>query len=382
MNSNPQSIADKFQLNSFQSSHLLSLVESYTKTKDPIHLFLRKYLKLNRSIGSRDRKIISESLFFLIRFQGLIDTQIEKPVTWALRIFSPFCLNKEQPPHIQVSFAKWLFQRIEDVYGIEKALEICKISNTQAPITIRVNTLNTTKEAFAQEWSEAYPLKECEMAKNALTFLKKENFLIMPPFKKGLFEVQDEGSQLIAEMLKVPSKSNVLDFCAGSGGKSLAIAASMQNKGQIFLHDIRKGPLLEAKKRLARAGVQNAQLLSPEKLKKNLYNQYFSHILLDVPCSGSGTFRRNPDHKWRLTEEMIAEYVKIQREICMQSLKHLKPNGHILYATCSIFPEENQKQKEWFLDNAPVSLVKEKILMPTFGKWDGFYGALFTYTAS
>jgi 16S rRNA C967 or C1407 C5-methylase (RsmB/RsmF family) len=195
----------------------------------------------------------------------------------------------------------------------------------------------------------------------------------------GYFEVQDEASQRLSDLVAVKPGQLVLDFCAGSGGKSLAIAPKMQEKGQLFLHDIRKHTLLEAKKRLRRAGVQNAQILFADSVqKKNLY-QKFDWVLVDAPCSGTGTLRRNPDMKWRFTPQLLQKLIQEQRTIFEQALRFVKPGGHIVYTTCSVLQLENEKQSYYFTKNFSLDATSAGFSsLPLHASdADGFYGQVF-----
>jgi len=172
----------------------------------------------------------------------------------------------------------------------------------------------------------------------------------------------------------------ILDYCGGSGGKTLAIAPFTMGKGQIFLHDIRKHILLEAKKRLRRAGVQNYQLVqSKDELFRNFKGK-FDWILLDVPCSGSGTLRRNPDLKWKFSLEKLEEYLNIQEKIFHETLDLMKPNGKIVYVTCSLFQEENMSQIIKFQKKFGVKIENNSIFqtVPTNKKMDGFFSVTLT----
>jgi 16S rRNA C967 or C1407 C5-methylase (RsmB/RsmF family) len=204
---------------------------------------------------------------------------------------------------------------------------------------------------------------------------QRSSLFALPEFKAGLFEVQDEASQIVAAQVNAFPGTHVLDYCCGAGGKALAIAPSMQGKGQMYLHDIRTQIFAEAKKRLKRAGIQNAQFILPNDKKKKFIGK-MDWVLADVPCSGSGTLRRNPDMKWRFQASDIEELVQKQREIFEKALSFVKHKGHIVYATCSILPEENEQQVDFFLKHFPVRLVKEPFQsFPRKGKMDGFYAA-------
>ncbi|MEM8728187.1 MAG: RsmB/NOP family class I SAM-dependent RNA methyltransferase, partial [Chlamydiota bacterium] len=250
-------------------------------------------------------------------------------------------------------------------------------SNQQAPTTIRINPLKTTRGALLKKWGPLFPISPCKYSELGIVFHKRINFFAFPEFKQGLFEIQDEGSQLIADHVKARPHDHILDFCAGSGGKTLAFAPLMKNKGQIYLYDTRPYALLESKKRLKRAGIQNAQILDEKRLKKRGFLNRMDWILLDVPCSGSGTLRRNPDIKWKFKPEMIDRLVEVQRSIFDKVLKFLSPNGKIVYATCSIFPEENERQISHFTGKHQLKLIEDPFQsFPKNGEMDGFYCAV------
>jgi 16S rRNA (cytosine967-C5)-methyltransferase len=183
-------------------------------------------------------------------------------------------------------------------------------------------------------------------------------------FKKGLVEIQDEGSQMIALACDVKPGQQVLDYCAGAGGKTLALAAAMNVKGRIIAMDLEANRLAKARDRFRRAKVSDIiepRPLSDEKNRKWLrrQKQYFDCVLIDVPCSGTGTWRRNPDMRWRTYGPSVAELVEIQRDIMEKVAGTVKPNGRLVYATCSMLPEENEQQIEHFLSLHPEFELKE-----------------------
>lgn len=241
-------------------------------------------------------------------------------------------------------------------------MELCLASNEPAPTTLRVNPLKTTRDQLLSLFPYSKPTSASSFG---VQVAKKENFFAMTAFKEGLFEVQDEGSQLISELLDIKPGHHVVDYCAGSGGKSLAFAYKTEGKGQIYLHDIRKHALQEAKKRLKRAGVQNFQL----KLPKHPVDR----ILVDAPCSGSGTLRRNPDMKWKFTPEMLTRITQEQRVIFEEALRFLKPDGLIVYATCSILKAENESQVAHFKETFNLEEVTRFQSFPQQGGMDGFF---------
>jgi 16S rRNA C967 or C1407 C5-methylase (RsmB/RsmF family) len=200
-----------------------------------------------------------------------------------------------------------------------------------------------------EKWNDIYEISPCTYAKQGIVFHKKINFFGLPEFKEGLFEVQDEGSQLVADMVQVKPGQWVMDYCAGSGGKTLAFAPRMEKTGQIFLHDSRPYALEEARKRLRRAGVQNSQVVLPDDPKLKKLKKKMHWVLVDAPCTGTGTMRRNPDMKWNFDEQTLTRLLGLQRSIFEKALSFLRPDGYIVYATCSLLREENQNQMEHFI---------------------------------
>lgn len=364
----------------FRKHHLLTILKETAESNLPLDAFLRDYFRKHKAVGSKDRAEICETLYGIIRWRGLIDARCSKPVTWEKRLEAYLekpQIEKEDPPHVQVSFPKTFFEMLSEAYGEKRAMELCLSSNEQAPTTVRVNTMKTTREALLKRWKLEHDVTACAHSKNGIVFKKRINFFGLPEFKEGCFEVQDEGSQIVASFVKASPNDHVLDYCAGSGGKTLAFAPDMNNKGQIYLYDIRPHALLEAKKRLKRAGIQNAQILDESKLKKKGLVGRMDWILLDVPCSGSGTLRRNPDMKWKFQPEMVERLVNEQRKIFDKVLKFLHPNGKIVFATCSIFPEENERQIEYFTKKYQLQLEGEPFQsFPKGGEMDGFYCAV------
>lgn len=370
----------------FREHHLLSLIQEYEQQHLPLDLFISIYFRAHKSLGAKDRGVIAETLYAMIRWKGLLDHLCEQPVTWEKRyhFFSSVRLedykdDESIPLHVRLSFPKNLFDLIVSAYGEDQARQLCRISSQAAPTTVRINSLKTTREAMLERWKlENYDVVPCRQSDCGVVFRKKINFFNLPEFKEGCFEIQDEGSQLLSNLIQAAPGQQVMDYCAGSGGKTLAFAPRMQGKGQIFVHDIRPHALQEARKRLRRAGIQNAQIVLAEdpklkKLKKNM-----DWVLVDAPCSGTGTMRRNPDMKWNFSEEMLTRLLGQQRMIFEKALSFVKPGGFIVYGTCSILPQENQEQVAHFLKTYPLQMVGEPFQsLPTEGGMDGFFGAVF-----
>lgn len=340
------------------------------------------YFRNHKALGSKDRAYISETAWDLIRWLGLVDAHLTAPYTWEKRLEALQSLNKEDssfPDHIRLSFPQFLYELLCQSWGEAKAQEICRISNTQAPLTVRANLLKTTRNELLKCWAHQFDVTSCFKAPAGIHFAKREPVTSLEEFKKGLFEIQDEGSQLVADLVQPKAGDHVLDFCCGSGGKTLAFAHTMNKQGQIYLHDIRPYVLDEAKLRLRRAGVQNAQFVLPHSPQLKRLKKKCDWVLVDVPCTGTGTLRRNPDIKWRLDTETLPRLVGQQRTIFEQALSYLKPGGKIVYATCSVLKAENHDQIEHFIKTYGLQLCAEPMqTFPVEGEMDGFFGAVLT----
>ena len=209
---------------------------------------------------------------------------------------------------------KDLYGLMAQAHGEQEATRICRIMNEEPHLTVRANTLRTTRNELLKKFKElGWIAKPTRFAPNGIRFVKppEGNLFKLVEFKKGHFEVQDEASQLLAMRVDAKPKQTILDYCAGSGGKTLGFAPFMHNSGQIYLHDIRKSVEVQAKQRLKRAGVQNAQFCHDKvRLGKDLRGRC-DWVLLDVPCTGSGVLRRNPDLKWKFSRERMQELMKV-----------------------------------------------------------------------
>ena len=371
---------------SFRENHLFNILDTFDSVRGPLDLFLRNYCRAHKALGPKDRRFISEAVYGITRWQGLIDHLCPtKPPTWEKRYsiykdFEPtqYLNDASIPPHIRVSFPQNFFQFLSDALGEEEALKFCLTCNAPAPTTIRANTLKISRDALLAKWKDLYEISPCKYSSAGIVFHKKINFFELTEFKEGLFEIQDEGSQLIADLVQASPQDRVLDYCSGSGGKALALAPRKQGKGQIYLHDIRPATLLEAKKRLKRAGIQNAQIVLPsDRPKKNELKGTVHWVLVDAPCSGTGTLRRNPDMKWKFDLSLVERLVQEQRTIFEEALKFMNPKGHIVYATCSVLPQENEEQIAFFQEKFNLKLVGEPFkCTPLPGEMDGFFGAV------
>jgi 16S rRNA (cytosine967-C5)-methyltransferase len=250
------------------------------------------------------------------------------------------------------SFPDWMVKRFIDQFGEAEAGKLCESLNAPAPLTLRANTLKTTpgecRETLRQEGVET---QATTLSPFGLLLRKRINVFQLKSFRDGFFEVQDEGSQLLPYLIDPKPTAKVLDACAGAGGKTLELAALMKNRGEIVAADVHTSRLEELRRRARRAGVSNVRVREVEDIADlaDRYQNYFDVVLVDAPCSGIGTVRRNPGMKWVVTEETVREVSEKQLHILKTSASFLKPGGILVYATCTLFREENEDIVEKFM---------------------------------
>lgn len=369
---------------SFPERHLFQLLRQFENQHLPLDLFLNHYFRSNKALGSKDRQLIAGAVYGMTRWKSLLDHLIGPSASWdqryaLYRSFQPahYLLVNTIPTHVRVSFPKELFTLLEDDYGQEKAMYLCQVSNTEAPVTVRINPLKTTREALLAKWQSIYDVLPCESSAFGIQFKKRVPLTAMPEFKEGCFEIQDEASQLVGALVRAEPGQQVMDYCSGAGGKTLAFAHLLGNKGQIYLHDIRPHILEQAKKRLCRAGIQNAQFLAEGHHGINKLQKKMDWVLADVPCTGTGTLRRNPDQKWKFSLALLNRLVGQQRMIFEKALSFVKPGGKIIYSTCSMLKAENENQVEHFIAQYKLELAEQLFVShPSYNGMDGFFAAV------
>jgi 16S rRNA (cytosine967-C5)-methyltransferase len=362
---------------------------------------LERLFKDNVQWGSRDRRFVAEAVYDIVRNYRLYAQLAESEKNfWFITAVWLVLKNNEIPEwqefkHVDVSFIvsqkkileanlpvslsypDWLWETGNRELGQAVWEKEAIALNEQAPVFIRVNTIKTTVKKLSEALlKENIQTIEVPGVTRALQLVKRENVFQTKLFKDGWFEVQDAGSQLIGDYLDPRPNEIVIDACAGAGGKSLDLAARMNNKGKIISLDVEAFKLEELKKRAKRAGVFNIEtkLIEPKLTIKLLENKA-DKLLLDVPCSGLGVLKRNPDAKWKLSPEVITRTKILQQNIISEYASMLKVNGTMVYSTCSILPSENQEQVKTFLENNKgFEFISEKTLLPSEG-FDGFYMA-------
>ncbi len=348
-------------------------------------LFLNHYFRAHKALGSKDRSFISETLYGIVRWQGLLRALSKQTPSWRdlITLYLSHSIDDLRSreglaPWDAVSMPKWLYNLLQENYGEERAIALALESNRQAPSCIRTNLLKCSREELLERLQDRIPSHPSPVAPAGILFEKRSNYFSLPEYKEGLFEVQDEGSQLLSDLVEAKPGDHLLDYCAGAGGKTLAIATAMEGKGQIYLHDVRPQALAEAKLRCRRASVQNAQFLPSGDRRLKALKGKCDWVLVDAPCSGTGTLRRNPGMKWRLNEQELTKLILLQRTIFASALEYLAPKGCIVYATCSILRCENQEQADYFCKEFHLKAEEPCFqTFPTSGGPDGFFGQRF-----
>ena len=391
----------------FSTVNALSEIFNEGKYADKV---IGSTLKRDKRWGARDRSFIAETTYDIVRWKRLYGeiAEVKEPFSredlfrlvavWATLkgIRLPDWKQFEGTPTRRIkgrfdelrkirkykeSIPDWLDELGMKELGKEVWEKEIHALNEQAPVVIRANRLKTSpeklqkvlnEEGIGTDYIKGYP--------DALVLRERANVFQTQAFKDGLFEMQDASSQRVAEFLDVAPGMRVVDTCAGAGGKTLHLAARMENKGQIIATDIYGNKLKELKRRAKRAGAHNIdpRSIDNSKVIKKLYGTA-DRVLIDAPCSGLGVLSRNPDAKWKLQPEFLDSIRQTQEEILKQYSKILKPGGKMVYATCSILPSENQLQVQKFLvspEGKDFKLLKQESILSSESGYDGFYISL------
>ena len=369
---------------------------------------IEKTLKSNKKWGSKDRGFIAETCYDIVRWKRLYSkiADIKSPhnsnelwkffSVWAVLrgIPIPNWKEFENIPKRKIkgkfdslskirkfreSIPNWLDKIGSKELGEKKWEKELNELNKSSSVVIRTNThkitKNQLKKVLISEGIETYTIKDYP---NALVLKKRCNLFVRESFKKGLYELQDASSQLVAPFLELEKGMRVCDVCAGAGGKTLHLSCLMENKGKIIAMDINQYKLNELRKRSKRNGAFNIQTKLIDNLKsvKKLYGK-FDRLLIDAPCSGLGVLKRNPDAKWKLNLDFIQRVREKQLNILKKYSPLLKKGGKLVYATCSILPSENEIQIKKFLkseEGKNFDFEDENKINPSDG-FDGFYMA-------
>jgi 16S rRNA (cytosine967-C5)-methyltransferase len=350
----------------------------------PADTTLSRYFKDHPRLGSRERGAVAEGIYAVLRNKSFFTDFAEAGSSPTMRRLTIMGLAEAMgvdslggltddelafltrineidrtlmPVQMRSNLPKWLFDKFVAQYGQEEALKLAEALNQPAPLDLRVNSIKTTREEAITRLQEApVAAVPTPYAPLGLRVLKKPALQNLPLFKEGGIEVQDEGSQILAQIVGAKRGEMVVDFCAGAGGKTLALGALMRNTGRLYAFDVSEKRLAKLKPRMARSGLSNVhpvQIAHERDAKVKRLAGKIDRVLVDAPCSGMGTLRRNPDVKWRQKEDAIAEMHEKQIGILDGAARLLKGGGRLVYATCSLLEEENQQVAEQFLAAHP-----------------------------
>lgn len=411
--------------------HIQSLLIEVLSVTAPADVLTSRYFKTHTQLGLRERGLIAEAVFAVLRrklefeaFVELLSTEraispvrslamlglaataglaqvmpVARPeeIAWLekLRTFD----RQKLPWPVRSNLPEWIRTTLEQRFQSSQLERLVQALQEPAPLDLRVNRIKISREQLLDYLASHHPdwgAQPTPFSPDGIRLANKPALSNTAWFAQGWAEVQDEGSQLLAHLLAPRRGEMVVDFCAGAGGKTLALGAMMRNTGRLYAFDIVARRLAKLKPRLARSGLSNVHpvLIDSEqdsKLKRIMGK--VDRVLVDAPCSGLGTLRRNPDLKWRQTPESLAELVIKQQAILQAAAKLLKPGGRLVYATCSFMREENQAIIENFLaahpgfqripvqeilavTPIPLTMAEDFELWPHVHNTDGFYAAV------
>jgi 16S rRNA (cytosine967-C5)-methyltransferase len=405
-------------------THAEDVLREVLRFTGPADGTLSRYFREHPKLGSRERNAIAEGVYAVLRNKlayasfsesgsgsamrrlallGLADTVgvdalgglATEETDWLKRIAQ--IDRNALPASLRANLPPWLYDKLVARDGETATLQLADALNRPAPLDLRVNALKAKREDVIAELATA-PIA-CEPTPYAplgIRIRKKPALQNLPLFKDGAIEVQDEGSQLLANIVGARRGEMVADFCAGAGGKTLALGAAMRNTGRLYAFDVSEKRLSKLKPRLARSGLSNVHpvvIAHENDAKVKRLAAKLDRVLVDAPCSGLGTLRRNPDMKWRQTPEALSELNAKQTAILASAARLVKPGGRLVYATCSLLDEENEAIVAQFLAThedfvlVPMKSVlsEQKIalemqdylkLSPHLHQTDGFFAAV------
>ena len=403
---------------------------SVLKLDGPADVLMSRFFRLNHKLGSRDRSIIAEAIFYTLRHLSTIAWQM-KPIVPARaprltsmvalsRIYGREALDdrtvgndagpldnilRSKPENatafVQSELPYWLYERLNNQFG-DEAPALFESMKEGAPLDLRVNLLKAKREDVMQELAEhGVQAVETPMSPDGVRLMTKPGLTSWPIYREGKIDVQDEGSQLIARLVQPKRGEMVCDFCAGAGGKTLALGALMRSTGRLYAFDVNEKRLAGLTPRMRRAGLSNVHPIAIKTERDTRVKRLtgkFDRVLVDAPCSGTGTLRRNPDLRWRMSEEELVRINAIQANVLESASRLVKSGGRLVYATCSLLREENQgvveaflaKHPEYEIMDATDVLIKQGVNLPDCAKahapffvmaphqsgTDGFFGAI------
>jgi 16S rRNA (cytosine967-C5)-methyltransferase len=369
----------------------IEVLDEVERRHRPVQVALKEWGSAHRFAGSGDRTVIGNLVFDALRNRASLSAQMQddSPRALALATYvltwdkglealtSVLSEDRHAPepltdaeadrlaalvpndlqPWQAADVPEWLWPTFSVVFG-ENAVAEGRALAERAPVDMRVNTLKSDREKLLKKLSHA-GAQETVLSPLGMRIEAKPGLGRMPHvqaeegYRKGWFDLQDEASQLAALLAGAQPGQQVLDYCAGGGGKTLALAAAMENKGQLYAYDADRLRLAPIHERLQRAGVRNIQVRDPASSTLDDLKSQMDLVFIDAPCTGTGVWRRRPDSKWKLTEKALNDRMNDQVHVLDNAKEYVKVGGRLVYATCSLVPEENADQISWFLSENP-----------------------------
>ncbi|MES2355221.1 MAG: RsmB/NOP family class I SAM-dependent RNA methyltransferase [Pseudomonadota bacterium] len=410
--------------NSTQLTHIIDALTLILPLRSPADVSLRYFFRDRPNLSGRDRAVVADAVYNILRRRRLLETLAPQSTARQLALLALVKLNganigglapllrrgeaewlaaakatdvNSLPFAVQADFPDWIAEKLVAQYGEAETMQLARALREPAPLDLRVNTMLANREeiltALQQEGMEATATPHSPMG---IRLLEKPALQTHPLFLQGKVEVQDEGSQLLGLLLAPKRRDMVVDFCAGAGGKTLLLGALMHSQGRLYAFDVSEKRLNNLKPRLARSGLSNVQpqrIDSERDTKIKRLAGKIDRVLVDAPCTGLGTLRRNPDLKWRQTPEDVVELNAKQSSILEAAATLVKTGGRLVYGTCSLLREENEDVVEGFLSkhadfvkvNAQEVLAKQQVniecgemmrLSPHRHGTDGFFAVV------
>lgn len=350
----------------------------------PADAVLRSFFSMNRALGQRDRAFIAETVFSVLRHKRLLEQLVAQPTArklvcaaliklqgYSLGHLETFLKGSDRdwvlelktaniealPAAVRLSLPDWLFDRLVAETSEQETIAFGRAMLKTAPLDLRVNTLMADREQVLRDLrASGFDATPTRYSPIGIRVVGKPAVNRHDLFSTGAIEVQDEGSQLLGYLVAPKRREMVVDFCAGAGGKTLLMGAMMQSQGRLYAFDVSEKRLKNFAPRLKRSGLSNVhpQIIASENdIKVKRLAGKIDRVLVDAPCSGLGTLRRNPDLKWRQLPQAIDELAAKQRAILSSAATLIKPGGRLVYATCSVLAQENRKVVEAFLADRP-----------------------------
>lgn len=418
------------QITSAQFSQLVEALTIVLPLVSPADVTLKHFFREHPKLGSHDRAVIAETVYAVLRRRRLLEHLVPHGVPrrmalaalvklngLSLKQLAPIMRNDDEewltvlksvkteslPFEIRADLPDWVIKRLRVWLDDGQILTLAQGLQTTAPLDLRVNTFRTRRETVLEAFrAEGIAAEPTRLSPIGVRLAQKVALNKHPLFLSGDVEVQDEGSQLLGLLMEARRGEMVVDFCAGAGGKSLLLGAAMQSQGRVYAFDVSEKRLNNLGPRLKRSGLSNlfpSRIDSENDPKIKRLAGKIDRVLVDAPCTGLGTLRRNPDLKWRQTEEGLMELRAKQKSILNAAAKLLKPGGRLVYGTCSILREENEEIAADFLLSHPKFrllgaaevLGRLKIDVPDAGDYlrlspelhhtDGFFAAIFELSA-